>query len=109
MTVTMSSILRGTRSANQPDSVKAYLDEWVYGVKDREEYWEKLGAKTHKRLKVKALYSEKINYGNINSRYTANTWTFHEIHLIMAAMARRFIFFMPMAIRLIVTNRYLNS
>jgi glutaconate CoA-transferase subunit A len=45
------------------DSVKAYLDEWVYGVKDREEYWEKLGAKTHKRLKVKAKYSEKINYG----------------------------------------------
>jgi glutaconate CoA-transferase subunit A len=45
------------------DSVKAYLDEWVYSVKDREEYWEKLGTKTHKRLKVKAKYSEKINYG----------------------------------------------
>ena len=45
------------------DSVKAYLDEWIYGVKDREEYWEKLGAKIHKRLKVKALYSEKVNYG----------------------------------------------
>jgi glutaconate CoA-transferase, subunit A len=46
------------------DSVKAYLDEWVYGMKDREEYWNKLGAKTHKRLKVKAHYSEKINYGS---------------------------------------------
>jgi len=46
------------------DSVKAWLDEWIYGVKDRDEYWGKLGAKTHKRLKVKALYSEKINYGN---------------------------------------------
>ena len=46
------------------DSVKSYLDEWVYGVKDREEYWEKLGAKVHKRLKVKARYSEKINYGS---------------------------------------------
>ncbi len=45
------------------ESVKAYLDEWVYGVKDRDEYWEKLGQKTHKRLKVKARYSEKINYG----------------------------------------------
>lgn len=45
------------------ESVKAYLDEWVYGVKDRDEYWEKLGKKTHKRLKVKALYSEKVNYG----------------------------------------------
>ncbi|MCI0550412.1 MAG: CoA transferase subunit A [Anaerolineae bacterium] len=46
------------------DSVKAWMDEWVYGVKDREEYWHKLGAKTHKRLGVKARYSEKINYGN---------------------------------------------
>ena len=63
MTVTMSFISHGTRSANCRKSVKAYLDEWVYGVKDREEYWEKLGAKTHKRLKVKAKYSEKINYG----------------------------------------------
>ena len=45
------------------ESVKAYLDEWVYGVNDRDEYWKKLGKKTHKRLKVKARYSEKINYG----------------------------------------------
>ena len=46
------------------ETTKQYLHEWVYGVKDREEYWEKLGAKTHKRLEVKALYSEKINYGS---------------------------------------------
>jgi len=45
------------------DTARSYLDEWVYGVKDREEYWQKLGAKAHKRLKVKANYSEKINYG----------------------------------------------
>jgi len=45
------------------ESVKAYLDEWVYGVKDRDEYWENIGQKTHTRLKVKARYSEKINYG----------------------------------------------
>jgi glutaconate CoA-transferase subunit A len=45
------------------DSVKSYLDEWVYGVKDREEYWQKLGAETRARLKVKPRYSEKINYG----------------------------------------------
>ena len=25
------------------EAVKSYLDEWVYGVKDRAEYWEKLG------------------------------------------------------------------
>ncbi|HEX9330626.1 MAG TPA: CoA-transferase [Anaerolineales bacterium] len=46
------------------EATKQYLDEWVYGVKDRNEYWEKLGAETHKRLEVKARYSEKINYGN---------------------------------------------
>jgi glutaconate CoA-transferase, subunit A len=45
------------------ESVQAYLDAWVYGVKDRDAYWKKLGEKTHKRLKVKARYSEKINYG----------------------------------------------
>jgi len=52
------------RISESADSVRAWLDEWVYGVKNREEYWGKLGAKTHKRLKVKARYSEKINYGN---------------------------------------------
>lgn len=40
-----------------------YLDEWVFGVKDRNAYWKKLGEKTHKRLKVKAQYSDRINYG----------------------------------------------
>jgi glutaconate CoA-transferase subunit A len=49
--------------SESPESVKAYLDEWVYGVRDRDAYWEKLGAKIHRRLKVKAMYSEKINYG----------------------------------------------
>jgi glutaconate CoA-transferase, subunit A len=46
------------------DSVKKYLDEWIYGVKDRTAYWKKLGVKTHKRLKVKPKYSDKINYGS---------------------------------------------
>ena len=40
-----------------------YLDDWVFGVKDRATYWKKLGEKTHNRLKVKPLYSQKINYG----------------------------------------------
>src|SRR5688572_9861578 len=52
------------RISESADSVRAWLDEWVYGVKDREGYWRKLGSKVHKRLKVKARYSEKINYGN---------------------------------------------
>ncbi len=45
------------------ESVRAWLDEWVYGVKDRAEYWQKLGSETHERLKVEALYSDRINYG----------------------------------------------
>jgi glutaconate CoA-transferase, subunit A len=45
------------------ESVKSWLDEWVYGVKDRGEYWQKLGEETHKRLKVPQMMSEPINYG----------------------------------------------
>ena len=42
---------------------KQYLDEWVYGVKDREEYWAKLGAEKHKKLEVPDQMSQPINYG----------------------------------------------
>ena len=45
------------------EAVKAWLEEWVYGVRDREEYWEKLGAEVHERLRVKPRMSEAINYG----------------------------------------------
>ncbi len=45
------------------EATKQYLDEWVYGIKDREEYWQKLGAETHKRLEVPQQMSEPINYG----------------------------------------------
>jgi glutaconate CoA-transferase subunit A len=45
------------------EATKQYLDEWVYGVKDRIEYWEKLGAETHKRLEVPQQMSQPINYG----------------------------------------------
>ncbi len=45
-------------------AVKSWLDEWVYGVKDRDEYWLKLGEETQERLKVRARYSDKINYGD---------------------------------------------
>jgi len=45
------------------DTVKKWMDEWVYGVKDREEYWSKLGAHTHQRLEVPQLLSQPINYG----------------------------------------------
>jgi glutaconate CoA-transferase subunit A len=55
--------LKWDKISENAETVKAYLDEWVYGVKDRFEYWQNLGVETRNRLKVKAHYSEKINYG----------------------------------------------
>jgi glutaconate CoA-transferase subunit A len=45
-------------------SIKAYLDEWVFGVHDRAEYWQKLGAETHSRLHVGQRLSAPVNYGS---------------------------------------------
>ncbi|MFH1524965.1 MAG: CoA-transferase [Chloroflexota bacterium] len=56
--------LKWDKVSESPESVKSYLDEWVYGVKDRAEYWQKLGAETHERLKVKPRLSEVVNYGD---------------------------------------------
>ena len=50
------------RSAT-PESVQAWLDEWVYTVPDREAYWAKLGPEVHARLTVKPKWSEPVNYG----------------------------------------------
>jgi glutaconate CoA-transferase, subunit A len=44
-------------------TVQAYLDEWVHGVKDRAEYWEKLGTQVHERLKVGSRPSQVVDYG----------------------------------------------
>jgi glutaconate CoA-transferase subunit A len=44
-------------------AVQAYLDEWVYGVKDRAEYWKKLGSEVHERLKVASRPSAEVDYG----------------------------------------------
>jgi len=46
------------------ESLQAYFDEWVYGVKDREEYWDKLGPEVHKRLKSQPNLSSPVDYGN---------------------------------------------
>lgn len=45
------------------EKVKQYLDEWVYGVADRNAYWEKLGPQVHQRLKVGERLSAAVNYG----------------------------------------------
>jgi glutaconate CoA-transferase, subunit A len=45
------------------ETVREYLDEWVFGVKDRQEYWNKLGPTTHERLKVASRPSAVVDYG----------------------------------------------
>ncbi len=42
---------------------RAWLDEWVYGVKDRAEYVEKLGQETFERLKPGSAPAAPIDYG----------------------------------------------
>ena len=55
--------LQWDKISESPESVRKWLDEWVLNVSDRKEYWQKLGAETHDRLKVKAQMSQPINYG----------------------------------------------
>lgn len=45
-------------------AVRRWLDEWVYGLPDREAYWARLGAETHERLKVRPRWSGPVNYGD---------------------------------------------
>lgn len=45
-------------------AVNRWLDEWVYGVQDTAEYWEKLGADTHQLLAVKPKSAAPVNYGD---------------------------------------------
>jgi glutaconate CoA-transferase subunit A len=44
--------------------VQDYLQEWVYGVRDRAEYWEKLGAETRQRLRIASRLSSVVDYGS---------------------------------------------
>jgi len=45
------------------ESVQSYLDEWVYGVKNRSEYWQKLGPEVHQRLQAGSRPSAVVDYG----------------------------------------------
>ncbi|HBF41684.1 MAG TPA: 3-oxoadipate--succinyl-CoA transferase subunit A [Anaerolineaceae bacterium] len=45
------------------EATQAWLQEWVYGVKDSDEYWQKLGSETHERLKVEPAFASPVNYG----------------------------------------------
>lgn len=48
--------------SKDPLKLQAYLDEWVYGVKDRAEYIRKQAGLVE-RLKAKDHYCEGVNYG----------------------------------------------
>jgi glutaconate CoA-transferase subunit A len=49
--------------SSSADTVKAWLNEWVYAIPDHQAYWNKLGKETHLRLAVKPRHSVPINYG----------------------------------------------
>jgi len=44
-------------------AIQSYLDEWVFAVKDRAEYWDKLGPQVHARLQVGSRPSAVVDYG----------------------------------------------
>jgi glutaconate CoA-transferase subunit A len=58
-----SFYLEWDRLSESPGSLRAYLEEWVYGLPDRAAYWEKLGPEAHARLCVAARPAAPVDYG----------------------------------------------
>lgn len=58
-----SFYLQWDEISSNRDATLSYLDEWVYGVSNRAEYWEKLGSEVHLRLKVGSRPSATVDYG----------------------------------------------
>ena len=56
--------LEWDRVSSDSELIKRWLDEWVYRVKDREAYWQKLGDEVRARLAVKPRMSGEVNYGD---------------------------------------------
>jgi glutaconate CoA-transferase, subunit A len=55
--------LNWDKISESPEQVRAYLDEWVYGLPDRRAYVEKLGAEVLERLNVPSRLSTPVDYG----------------------------------------------
>jgi glutaconate CoA-transferase subunit A len=55
--------LEWDRISQDREATQRYLDEWVFGLKDRNEYWQKLGPETHSRLKIASRMSVPVDYG----------------------------------------------
>jgi len=58
-----SFYLKWDEISSSREATLAYLDEWVYGVKDRSEYWQKLGIEVGQRLKIGSRPSATVDYG----------------------------------------------
>ena len=55
--------LKWDKVSESQDEVKRYLDEWVFSVRDRNEYWDKLGGSVHSRLRITSRLSAPVDYG----------------------------------------------
>ena len=55
--------LEWDKITEDPARVKQWLEDWVFGVRDRAEYWQKLGEATHRRLSIKPKFAAPVNYG----------------------------------------------
>jgi glutaconate CoA-transferase subunit A len=55
--------LRWDEISRDEAATRAWLEEWVYGVRDRAEYVEKIGRETWERLKPAQAWARPVNYG----------------------------------------------
>ena len=58
-----SFYLEWDKISSSREAVLEWLEEWVYGLNNHTEYWDKLGAETHQRLKTPENLSIPVNYG----------------------------------------------
>jgi glutaconate CoA-transferase, subunit A len=49
--------------SESPEMAQAWMDEWVFSIQDRDEYWRKLGPEKQQMLEVESRLSEAVNYG----------------------------------------------
>jgi len=55
--------LEWDKISESAEALRAYLEEWVYGVADRDAYWQKLGDEAHARLRVARRPAAVVDYG----------------------------------------------
>ena len=55
--------LRWDKISRDEATTQAWLEEWVYGVRDRAEYVDKMGPETWERLAPGEAMAEPVNYG----------------------------------------------